>query len=446
MPAPTTLLEEADARVTRYQAALDDARTALDTARGQARAAREDARTAAAALAAALAEEAAARSALAAAETEAEVAPLAARLGTALAAARQAEADRVAARDALAEAEVDEALAARKLDRARTRLAAAAADREAATAEADRRARSWTARLGAPPISTLAGDAGDVLTGDWDARRQALEAALPAKLRTAAAKRRELARLRLQVVREVAAHTEDLEDGLRKDSGEPDGHAAPEARAHARAWDALAEVFRRGPQVLDRAGGVLADPVPELSEGETQALADGAADGEAAADLDAALSDALMDLERAERDVRVARLNALADPDLDPGLVTTAENAADAARTTAGNARSAFEADTHPADLKAWEAAVPDAMWDHWLRFLEVTDDLTWLRDDVDPAARSSALDGAEAALAGALDEADTTRGLRDDLDDAGFQEDAREEALARGLDARTRSALKGES
>ena len=447
MPPPTTLLDYADGEVTRHETALADAGADLTSARGELRDAREQALQASDDLGEARRDAAEARAALAAMDTAADAGPLVEALGDAIEAARAAGAGLLEARRLATEAALRAAAAERRVSRARSRLEEARAVRAAAAADRDRRQDVWGPRLAAPPLSTVAGpggDADDVLGGTAYGERQSeLGAALPAALRDAAEKRRELEMLRGTLAAQTADHARDVEDGLRQASGEPDGLAAPEATAHARARAALEDFLRRARGIHDAAVAFLAEEMPALSEGEETRIADLATDGAAAAGLQATLTEATKELERRRAALRQARLDALADPSVD---VSAAEAAVAGAESDESDARDAFETGDHPENLEAWEAAVPDVVWDWYLRFLRHTEGLEWLRDDVTPTDLENDLDAAEAALAAALFDAAEARERRAALEDARLEDEALREAREEAYEARARSALKGES
>lgn len=440
MPLPTTLLDFATGEKSRYETLENEAAQALSAARDDLEAARADLRERSEALTEARASAESLRGRLARVPTPGDGDDLLEELAGALMAAREALDGVHRARAGIREAEARAEAAAARRERA-------VAERRAAEKEVERadEERSlldgWSQRLTEAPLSTLKSDADDLRTGSALADlADDLDDAVPEKLRQGALKRRELTLLRRSNARALAALARDFLDA---GSDEP---AAEEETAYRRARSALAEYVRGAGETLERARAFLEGEVPETGEGEDDELQELAGDGAPAADLEIAVTEALIEEENRSFDLREAELRALADPSQDPSVVSDAEDALATAVSDREDAVSDYEeaAEDHARNLERWEVALPEEVWRFFHRFQRVSDALDRLAT-LDPADLESDLDDAEEALAGARFEAAEAERRRRELEVRHGELSTLRQGTEEAFEARMLSAVRGD-
>jgi hypothetical protein len=411
MATPTTLVELSEQRHNDWTAA----RQAAVTAVAQAQAAHNSAAQALAAASADFAaqERAAAqiRAQLAAITTPADGEPLLEQLELAIIAQRSAAAALLAAQSALAAAKAALAQGQASVQEADARIAQAKADWDRAKADAARRQAAKDA-LAAPPLDTLAADAGALLSDPvFDAAEARIEGDFPEALRDRARDRAKLARERLARNRKLAADLNGLlalhlnAKGAPADKLPGLGQAAAAAEAALLDWVSRAkERFDRARAALERVGDPDNPPLTQeqqdrIDDATLETAREDAADKEAARDQARAAHEAAVAKFEAER-VEVlgeggaeALTQALADANSD---VAKAKKAMDDAAAELQVKQTAYTTVMREA-LDGWEAAVPESAWRDLADFDAASVALTELQ--AGPAAFLAALTSAEAAL-----------------------------------------------
>jgi hypothetical protein len=416
MPTPTTVLEFAQNTVDENTAAKASATADASAAQAEHSTARTALDVTTAAIKAKEKEIAAMRIDVANADTPAEATTLAAELIDLIAERRALHADHLEGRDAVADAASAAALATSALKRIGARLASAQAELATAMSDDATTDRLKTAAT-APPLDTLADDAGDArVEAPYTEAEARINEAIPPKLLQAARKAYEI---------EVARHARSglsrvaAEDLLLDELETNDGVSGlvvrrslelDRAERDLRHWsDGAVARFDRAIALLE---SVAAAP-PLLSPAEVagvQALDDAPAQG--AADLRIALLDARQAVDDAQLDLDEATAAARApDPSADVSALTevaAAQAALDAANAAFTAARTDYDAEM--ANFSAWVAEVPDTAWRKLLAFIEADVILQEL-SDADPADITALIDAvalAEQNLAEALDAVET--------------------------------------
>ncbi len=440
MPLPTTLLEFATGERSHYQNLADQAEQALASARDERTAARETLRTHAEELSEARSDTESLRERLAAADTPGDAEDLVDDLVDALMRAREAMAgvheSRAEERDAASAMEA----ASARLSTAERGLEEAEELEEWAEEESDLHDR-WSLLLSQPPLDTLEADAADLLTGSaLSDLTTEVEDGIPEKLRQAALKRRELEVVRRSNARKLADAARDALDTLGDDP------AAGEETAYQRKRSELRAYVSGAGDRLARARDLLEAGMPEIGTGEADELSSLAGDGETAAELEIAITEARIDVENLRFALIEARLNSLADPDQDFDVAQKEDDLAEAEADDGPLAVALDNFDTagHPEALERWELALPDEVWRFFLRFHDVVDDLTELAG-LDPSTLESELDDAEEALAGARQEAADARHRREELEVRRRALARQMEGLEEAFDPRVFSAVRGD-
>lgn len=308
------------------------------------------------------------------------------------------DADAVAA----AQAEADAATVwLRALNR---RAAEATAAVAAAEADKERRDR-WKAAAVAPPLDTLADDAGDLRDGaEFTAAQDHVEDALPEAIRDAVDQGWAVENERLKQAAESEAHAWTL---LQTEAGATSSVVL--AHTLAVADEALRRWAEQGAQRYARAAAQVAgleDPVldPLLTDAQSDALEADVTDGPAAAELRTERETARQAVLVAQGTLDDAVLTArAADPtDLDVAdAVTAQQTALDGKLTDLGTAQTAYDEDQQQA-WGIWSGDVPVDAWKKVVGLKEAAATLDELRA-ADGAALVAADAAAEAALAGAL-------------------------------------------
>jgi hypothetical protein len=284
------------------------------------------------------------------------------------------------------------------------RAAEAAAAVTATTAEKERRDR-WKLAAVAPPLDTLAGDAGDLRDGpEFTAAQDHVEEELPEAIRDAIDQGWAVENERLKQAAESEAHAWTL---LQTEVGA--GSPIALARTLAVADEALRRWAEQGAQRFARAAAqvtILEDPVldPLLTEAQSDALEANVTDGPAAAELRTEREVARQAVLVAQGTLDDATLTArAADPtDLDVAdAVAAQQTALDGKMTDLGTAQTAYDVDQQEA-WGMWSGDVPEEAWKKVVGLKEAAATLDELRD-VDGAELVTADAAAEAALANAL-------------------------------------------
>lgn len=404
MPNPQQFYESEKAkRLT----SKTEAQANLGLAQQAVAAARKERETRNAALAKKNSEISALRRALAEARMPADMDDLLEKLRAALIELRATRSDLLDADETLAAAEAD-------LERARATSASAtaalAAADQAVARETERQKRHtrWIAQLAEEPLASVPDRADDVLAGDLFSEAKAVVEEIPQKLRERAAARlgREMDRQK-----EEAAAAAEAEDDLAELAAAEAGKAGKVARAwsvYRRAEESLGGWVLGASTRLDQAVGLLEKAKDaKLTAQENAHLDEIVAD--AAADLEKDYDEALLArdqaveaLEAKKLALRTANVDATdADIEADPSLEPL-NDTIDVAQEELDTAAAAFDEPARKA-LEAWEAAVPDAVWDGLAAFERARRILLELK--AGPGDRAAKLSTAETALVTALEE-----------------------------------------
>lgn len=422
MPNPETLPGAAALAQDLHDAAKQKARAGLAAAREALAESRGRLADRTAALAGTEKRIARKRAEIAASEVPANAEAMLAELERLLVESRALQAEILEHAEEAGEAEAGAEAAASALARAEAGLTAAkAAAREAAASGAARTA--WKAAATEGPLAALAGPAGDAagtLAGpEFSAARSRIEADLPVEMLAAARAAYEAAVGRIEELEAATSAAEDrLAAGYAAREGERGAVKAGRIRIR-RAERAIREWAERGMERYERARTRLRDVAGAsslLTPAESARLA--ALGGDDGDSDEAAIARAEREEKRAAAgaaqaaydDARLAVLarNATVDDDAiaDDDDVTAAKDALDDALGELAAAVAAYDG-VH-AKFAAWSAAVPESAWRGVLGFLEAERTLNDLKD-VDPQGLVDDLAAAEAALSGAL--ADAERG-----------------------------------
>ena len=289
--------------------------------------------------------------------------------------------------------------------RALNRRAAEAAAAVAATAAEKERRDRWKLAAVAPPLDTLAADAGALRDGtDFADAQTQVDDALPQAIRDAVDQGWAVENERLTQAAESEAHAWTL---LGTEAGATSSTAL--ARTLAVADEALRRWAEQGAQRYARAAAqvaVLQDPLldPLLTEAQADALEANATDGPAAAELRTERETARQAVLVAQGTLDDATLTArAADPtDLDvTDAVAAQQTALDGTIADLGTAQTAYDEDQQEA-WGIWSGDVPVEAWKKVVGLKEAAATLDELRA-VDGAALVTADEDAEEALAGAL-------------------------------------------
>jgi hypothetical protein len=415
MTPPTTVLQFTAMQKNALTTALQNANTTL-TAKQTALAARTKTRDdTKAQLAGIAADMAAVRKQLAATVTPEDGAAFLLQLQADITNSRTTSAALADAERAAAVAKAEADVAASEVQRITAALAAATAAWKDAQIQ-DKRRKDLKAALAAPPLSTIAADAGAAAAGAaFTKAKTRLETNLPVALKTQAEER-----LSTETAR-AAASLKDFQDAQAALEAK---HTADGGVAGA-VWK-LQNAFQRADAAftayatgaldhLNQANALLAkigDPtVSPLTPAQAARIEDATLVGNAitAATAEAAKNDAAVQVAQKQEALDEAIRQALstdvdADPAVDPGVVaaTTALGTTQTALTTA----QAAYTPTLVKQARDWEAVVPDPTWQLLADFEKARSLLTDLQTP-GPTALTTAMDAAEGALVTSLIAAD---------------------------------------
>lgn len=399
---PTTLAELATETVTLYANAITSAQADLTKAQAALASARELQTEDTALLADTQKDLAALRAELSITEVPADADALLTEIAELQVDERRQNAVLLDDADAVAGAQATADAATAWLRALNRRAAEAAAAVLAAEAEKERRDR-WKVAAVAPPLDTLAADAGDLRDGtEFDDAQTQVDDALPQAIRDAVDQGWAVENERLKQTAESEAHAWSL---LATEVGATSPIAL--ARDLAVADEALRRWAEQGVQRYARAAAqiaVLQDPLldPLLTEAQSDALEANATDGPAAAEL-------LTERETARQAVLVAQgtlddatlAARAADPtDLDVASVVVAQQTALEGKLTDLGAVQYEEEQQEAWGL--WSGDVPLDAWKKVVGLKEAAATLNELRA-VNGAGLVTADATAEAALADAL-------------------------------------------